>query len=109
MLEEYLVQTCYKITYTTNAYGDITESSRAALSCRFREISTMRRGTHAEENDADAMLWLASSVSVNIGDIILFDSVFYQIERLTNARRLGESDTQFIKCDLKVRDIIGVS
>lgn len=105
MLEEYLVQTCQLITATRNEYGDYIEGVTTTLDCRFREISTINRSSHVELADADAMIWFAPDTEIAIGNIILFDGVHYQIERLTNARRLGESETQFIKCDLKITNI----
>lgn len=108
MLDDYLVQTCKLVSPTRDEYGDYIDGVGTELACRFREITTVRRTTHREENDADAMIWFAADAPVAIGNIILFEGVNYQLERLTKARRLGESDVQFIKCDLKVTDI-GIS
>jgi hypothetical protein len=102
MLDEYLVQTCDLVTIIKDEYGDYTESTTTSLPCRFREISTVRRSSHAELRDADAMVWFTANSGVSVADVIKFDGIHYQIERLTKARRLGESEVQFIKCDVKV-------
>lgn len=105
MLDEHLVQECSIITPVRNRYGDYALGTSVDEACRFREISTVQRGVHSELNDSDAMLWLSAETSAVKGSIVLFDGTYYQIERLTKARRLGESDVQFVKCDLKVTDI----
>lgn len=102
MLEEYLVQTCYKITEVTNEFGDKMNDAQTERRCRFREIITTRRESHADIRDADAMLWLEDGYDDNIGDVFLFENVYYEVDRITRARRLGESEVQFIKCELKI-------
>lgn len=108
MLEGYLVQTCKIVAPTRDEYGDYIEGVGTEVACRFREISTVRRTSRREENDSDAMMWFAPDSGVVSGNIVLFEGIHYQVERINMARRLGESETQFIKCDLKVTDI-GVS
>lgn len=108
MLEEYLVDTCYKVTTVRNEYGDYLQTATTALNCRFRYINSIRRGSHEESNDSDAMIWFAPEESIEHGSIILFDSVYYQVERIYKAKRLGEADVQFLKCELKIIDL-GIS
>lgn len=108
MLENYLVQTCYLVTTSRDEYGDYINGATTALSCRFREINTIRRVSNQELNDSDAMLWLAPDAAVAKGNIILFESVYYQIERITKSRKLGSASVEFIKCDLKITEV-GVS
>lgn len=108
MLDDYLVQSCELISPTRDEYGDYIDGAHTTLPCRFRDIGTIQRGTHREVNDADSMIWFKADAPVNVGNIILFEGVTYQIERINRARRLGESDVQFIKCDLKVTDV-GIS
>lgn len=105
MLEEYLVQTCYVITMGRNEYSDYTEISRVAEACRFREITTVRRAPQQEILDSDALLHLAPTTAVVKGSIINFEGTYYQVERITFARRLGETEVQFVKADLKVTDV----
>lgn len=100
MLEEYLVQSCQIITPTINEFGGYDTNSSVTESCRFREIPTVRTGSYAQISDADSMLWLGASSSVTEDKLILFDSKYYRIEKLTKARRLGETSIQFIKCEL---------
>lgn len=105
MLEDYLVQTCYIVTPSRNKYGDFTVSTRVLENCRFREITTLRRVPQQEVNDTDAQLWLAPDTTATREKLVLFDGIYYQIERINKARRLGETEVQFVKCDLKVTDI----
>lgn len=105
MLDHYFVQICYLVDVTRNAYGDRIQGTTTELPCRFREISTTRRETNREVVDADAMLWVGVDSGVANKSVVLFDGIYYQVERITKARRLGESEVQFIKCDLKVIDI----
>lgn len=108
MLEKYLVQTCKILN---NVKRDefasyIDDNTGVNESCRFRYINTIRRENHAEVSDSDAMLWLKyGTVAIN-GSIVLFEGVYYQIERLNRARKLGRSNVEFVKCDLKVIRVI---
>ena len=108
MLEKYLIQQCKIVSPTRNEYGDYIEGAGTTEDCRFREISTQRRVSHAELEDTDAMLWLKSTATVNVGSIILFEEIHYQVERITKARKLGRSTIEFVKCDLKITDL-GIS
>jgi hypothetical protein len=105
MLESYLVQRCDIVTVTRNLYSDYVLGSTACEPCRFRFIPTMRREGHAEVNDSDAMIWLKATTCAVIGSIIKFEGQYYQVERLTKARKLGSTAVEFVKCDLKVTDI----
>lgn len=105
MLANYLVQQCILVDTVRNEYSDYIEDEGTTLPCRFREISSIRRTTYAEMSDTDAMLWLKANAPVIVGSIIKFEDVFYQIERLNKARRLGETNVQFLKCELKITDI----
>lgn len=108
MLDSYLVQSCELVSPSRNEFGDYIDGSEVTLPCRFRDIQTLKTGDHQELNDSDAMLWVSANSGVVRGSIIRFEGSTYQVERITPARRLGETAVQFIKCDLKVTDI-GVS
>lgn len=105
MLEHTFKQTCKLLTVTRNAYGDYDYSTYTTLSCKFREISSIRRGTFQELNDTDAMLWVGPSAAVVKGSLIEFEGVVYQVERLVKARIIDDPTVQFIKCELKINDI----
>jgi len=96
------------MTEVRDKYGDYQEKTRTAVSCRFRDIDTLRRESHAEIRDADAMIWFAPDEDVNNSDIFWFENVYYQVERITRAKKLGSSIVEFIKCDMKIVNI-GVS
>ena len=105
MLEEYLVQTCYIVTTTRNTYGDYVLSSTTQEACRFRYITTTRRESHNEVDDSDAMIWLIPSTVARVRSIIKFEDVYYQVERINKARKLGSDTVEFVKCDLKIVDL----
>lgn len=98
--------TCSIATVTRDEWSDYSVASSTSVSCHFRRITNIRTVSHGEERDADAMVWFPAATSVDIGSIVLFDGLSYQVERLTKAHRLGESTVQFIKCDLKITDSI---
>lgn len=98
-------RTCQKVTVTRNEWDDRIMGATSTLACHFRQIDVQNRMTHGEENDADAMVWFAAGTDIANGDTIIFDSVYYQIERIVKAVRLGEDIVQFIKCDLKIIDL----
>lgn len=101
MLDGYLVQTCQLVITVKNAYGDREAGTSLTLACRWRNVPTLTRQPHLETADADSMVWLATDAPVLRGSVLLFEHEYYQVERLTSARRLGEDEVQFIKCDVK--------
>ena len=108
MLDEYLIQTCELVAPTRNEYGDYISSSNTELACRFREINTVRRGSHEEYRDSDGMFWFKADSGVQKGNIILFEGTHYQVERITKARKLDDAEVHFIKAEVKITDI-GIS
>jgi len=98
-------RTCQKVAVSRNAWNDRVMGVTSNLSCHFRQIDTQTRVDHGEEYDADAMVWFPAGTSIVDGDTIIFDSVYYQIERIVKAVRLGFDTVEFIKCDLKVIDL----
>lgn len=89
-------------TSTRNKYGDYVEASSVEVSCWFRQIDLVQRGTHSEEVDADAMVWFPTGTAVSKGQLVECEDNIYQIERINEARTPFRSGVQFIKCDLKV-------
>lgn len=109
MLDRYLVQTCRKITPVRNVYGDyLYDGDYETINCRFRHIMGVQRGNNREVVDTDAMVWFAPDEDINKGDIIFYDSQYFQVERVNFARKLGSDVIEFIKCDLKITEV-GVS
>lgn len=93
------------VTVTRDEWSDYVEDDTVDVKCHFRQIDRMQRVVHGEESDADAMIWMPYDTDVENGSIVRFDSVDYQIDRIYQARRLGESQIHFIKCDLKVTQV----
>lgn len=108
MLDEYLVDECELVETTRDDFGQEISGVTQTLACRWRDITTVRRGSNTDYNDADSMAWFATAAPVKRGSILLHDGVHYQVEKITKAKRLGETAPQFIKCDLTITNI-GVS
>lgn len=95
-----ITSTARKVTSTYGFEGDGSESLGTAFSCRFREI-TRSSETDPLIEQADAMLWCDSTISLSENDILEVDAgQRYRIIRLTKARGAG-STIKFLKCDLE--------
>lgn len=108
MLESYLVDQCTKVETTRDEYGQEITGTTATLSCRWRDITSVRRGAHMETSEADGQVWFAPTADVSKGTILQFEGDYYQVEKITRAKRLGETTPQFLKCEV-VRTTIGIS
>jgi len=95
-----MLHTIYKVTTTRNAYGDFIASGEVALACHFREITQVAERSGNTQFDSDAMAWLEPDSGVVKQDILKFENTFYQVERITKARRLHNPTVQFIKVEL---------
>lgn len=92
---------CYKVDTTTNEYSDTIMGVTSSLTCHFREIDLLDRFSHDQEYSSDAMVWFPTGTDIALGDTILFDNKYYEIQKLTNAVRLGYDAIEFIKCEVK--------
>lgn len=108
MLESYLVDQCELIGTTVDDFGQQISGATQTLPCRWRDITTVRRGANMDNSDADSMVWLKADAPVGRGSILLYDGDHYQVEKITKAKRLGETQVQFIKCEVNITNI-GVS
>lgn len=89
--------TAYKVSYTRNAYGDFLAASETALACHFRYITEQISGENNETIQSDAMAWFNPDSGVDREDIIKFEGEHFRVERVIKARRLRDTDVQFIK------------
>jgi hypothetical protein len=108
MIDKYLVDTCEVYQTAFDVYGDHVTTTHTDVPCRFRYITSIRRGSNEETNDTDAMIWFSANQNVARGTVLKYDGYFYKIERMTKAMRLGQTKVQFLKCDLKAISI-GIS
>lgn len=100
ILNKYLKDTCTIVTEAVNKYGDHEYISEESAPCRFRYIGLLERDVHGERSGSDAMLWLKPDQGVVQGDFIKYDGDYFQIEKMTKAKRLGETRVLFLKCML---------
>lgn len=91
--------TAYKVNYSLNAYGDKIIDDEITLKCHVRIITELNVNSNNEQYQSDAMFWFEPDSGVVKGDIIKFDGTYYQVERLTEARRLRSTTVQFIKTE----------
>lgn len=108
MLDGYLVDQCEVIATTRNDFGDEVEGVTQVLPCRWRDITLVRRGSHMDTSDANALVHFAADAPVERGSILKFDGEYYQVDEITKAKRLGETTVQFIKCGVTITNL-GVS
>lgn len=89
--------TAYKVSYTRNGYGDFTAGPETALACHFRYITEQISGESNETIQSDAMAWFEPASGIDREDIIKFEGEHFRVERVIKARRLRDTDVQFIK------------
>lgn len=102
MLEPYYNQYVNKIPTIRNAYGDIIidyTQEVVAIGCRFRVITNMQRSNNREElHSEQAMVWFAPNTDIAQNDIIFYEDQYWQITKINEARRLGSTRVEFLKC-----------
>lgn len=95
-----MAQMAYKVSSTTNAYGDKIAGAETALVCHFRQI-TRAVNTQADMvTISDAMAWFEPDCGLSKGDIIKFAGEHYMVEGITAARKLRSGTVHFIKAEL---------
>lgn len=108
MLDGYFVDSCELVTTQRNDFGDETEGVTQTLACRWRDITQVRRGSHMDGSDADVLAHFAANTPVVRGSVLKRNGEYYQVEQITYARRLGEMQVQFVKCQLTITSL-GIS
>lgn len=101
-----MLHTCYKVTTSRNSYGDYTASGQTAIDCHFRYINQQISDSNNQVIQSDAMLWVEPDSGIDRKTIIKFEGEHFIVEKVTKARRLRETDVQFLKCDLKKYGVI---
>lgn len=94
-----MVHTAYKITTTTNDYGDRIAGAQVAIKCHFRHITQ-----HVYENNetvqCDAMAWFEPDSGIVRNTLIKFEGEHFRVEKVIKARRLHNPNVVFIKTEL---------
>lgn len=110
MLDEYFVDECQLVGTTRDDFGQEITGVTQTLACRWRDITEVRRGANMDTNDAQSMVWFPASLKDTIkkGVILFFDGDYYQVDKRTPAKRLGETEVQFVKCEVTITTI-GIS
>ena len=98
--------TVYKVTMTSNSYGDRIAGGTTSLKCHVRIITDSITSSSNEQIQSDAQMWFEPDSGVVKDDVIKFEGEHYSVERVTQARRLRSPEVQFIKADLSKYGII---
>ncbi len=101
-----MLHTAYKVNYTRNEYGDYIATSSTEIKCHFRYINEVITNTTNEMIQSDAMAWFEPDSGLGINDLVLVDGNHYRIEKLIKARKLRNSDVQFLKASLSRYGVI---
>jgi hypothetical protein len=101
-LAERMVETCSKVGNTYDKHGDqVFGVVTASLPCLYRPMTTLQPATNAEQVTIEGTFWLRPADGWERGDIILFEGVYYRIDRLITARRrLVDNSIQFLKAEV---------
>ena len=106
MIDEYLVDSAYLVSVSRNTDADLVFGAETPLNCRWREEHQLRQVAGREAAETDAMAWFQVGSGVVAGSVIKYDGIYYRVETLRKARVLGETDVQFIKCQMtKLRQV----
>lgn len=105
MLEHMFVDTCELVTTQRNDFGDEIEGVTQTLSCKWRDITMVRRGSHMDTSDADVLVHFPPNAPVQRGSVLKHNGEYFQVETITFAKRPFETAIQFIKCQLTVTSL----
>lgn len=98
---------CSIVTTSRDRFGDWVYDSSSSVKCHFREINksvdskSAKDNLHTDSNDAEAIVWLPAGTNVDVGTVILFDSLYFKVNKITKGRRLSSSEVHFLKCELE--------
>lgn len=108
MLERYFVDECELVETTRNDFGDEVQDTIETLKCRWRDITLLRRGSHQDSSDADALIHFPAGTAVDRGSILKYKGEYYQVDDITFAKKLGSTQVEFIKCGVNITHL-GIS
>jgi len=100
-----MLHTAHKVTTTRNAYGDYIFGAETALVCHFRYI-TEQVFADNQTIQSDAMAWFEADSGIDRKSIIKFNGEHFIVERVTRARRLRNTDIQFIKVEMRKYGVV---
>lgn len=98
-----MVIDCTIYQQTGDRYGDLRKTTGVTTTCWFRDIKNFEHTTNRDVDTSTSMAWLRATESVSKGDIMTILGNDYRVTEATFAKRLGSSDVQFIKCQLKLQ------
>lgn len=110
MLDEYLVDECQLVNTTRDDFGQEITGVTETLACWWRDIKRTNRGSNTDTDDADTIVWFAAADKDKVpeGTILFYEGKYYQVDKRVRARRLGETEVQFVKCEV-FTTTIGIS
>lgn len=101
-LAERMTETCSKVGNTYDKHGDqVFGVITPSLPCLYRPMTTLQAGINTEQVTIEGTFWLRHTDGWDRGDIILYEGVYYRIDRLITARRrLVDNSIQFLKAEV---------
>jgi len=103
MLERYFVHGATIYTQTPDEYNNLRTTNSRSINCHFRDNNSLTNAANYEQEESDAMAWFDKGETINVGDVLVMDdsSQAYRIKQVILARRLGQTEVQFIKTTLE--------
>jgi len=101
MLEKYMVHPCTLYPQAVDEYNNIRLTNGVSTFCHFRDSQSTDITGVEELEMSDAMAWFAGDENVHQGDSVTVGGDTYRIVRTIDARRLGDTTVQFVKCYLQ--------
>lgn len=98
-IDHLLVDTCTIYPASKpNKFGSRSKASGRDVNCRWRDINLLDEPVNREVVNADAMVWFFPNETVFMQMPVDYQGVAYRITSITNAKRGGRADVDFIKC-----------
>lgn len=106
MLSHTFNQSAKLVVTSKDKYGDQKQTSETSISCRFRYITEVESNVNRESADAfDAIMWFSPDTAVVEGSILKIEDKYWRVNRLVRARRLVDTDIQFLKAFVKRHEL----
>lgn len=102
MLDSYFTQRVVIVPTKRSLYGDIIvdpTGRQIRCYCRFRVIESAITTNNKEERRSDeAMVWFSPKMPIVDNGILFYENRYWKIVKINEARRLGGTQIQFLKC-----------
>lgn len=103
MLEHAFVDPTQVITMALDGshHGKRVGIATTSVFGRFRENLQVSDTGGLMDASSFPMVHYPASTAINEGDVVVFDEKYYRVTLVVRAKRMGETDPLFIKCELE--------